>query len=111
MKPSNALLLPTAALALISATQALEFITPQDVAIGAETVVEWIGEPSLGISEQSVVLFKDSEPLVTLCEGLISGSGKCSFKLNESDVKTLERGNEGYHIGLRGADGLTLDVS
>ncbi|KAF8922848.1 hypothetical protein BGZ58_003713 [Dissophora ornata] len=109
-----ALILATALVLLTTFTTvhaSLEFNVPDELAIGVETTIEWTGEPSLGISEQSVVLFKNRTPLVALCRGLISGSGQCTFSLNEEDVKTLQQGNEGYHLGLQGMDGVTLDVS
>ncbi|KAG0249341.1 hypothetical protein BG011_009394 [Mortierella polycephala] len=110
MKNSKAILIGQTLL-LFSTAQALQFKFPKDFTIDTEVTIEWIGQPSLGTSEQSVVLFKDNEPILALCHGLISGSGQCSFTLSEDDVKTLERGNDGYYIGLQGADGVTLDVS
>ncbi|KAG0207434.1 hypothetical protein BGX28_001315 [Mortierella sp. GBA30] len=100
-------------LALFSAIgHASEFKVPEEITIGTETTIEWVGKPSLGTSQQAVVLFKNDEALVTLCQGLISGSGQCSFTLSEDDAKLSERGNNnGYHLGLQGEDGVTLDIS
>ncbi|KAF9181565.1 hypothetical protein BGZ50_005442 [Haplosporangium sp. Z 11] len=110
MKNSSAIIIGQALL-LLSTTQALQFKFPKEFTIGTEITIGWVGQPSLGTSEQSVVLFKDNEAILALCYGFISGSGQCSFTLFEDDIKTLERGNDGYYIGLQGADGLTLDVS
>ncbi|KAG0355896.1 hypothetical protein BGZ54_000931 [Gamsiella multidivaricata] len=102
----------SSAITLFSATNAvLEFIVPQNIAIGLETTIKWAGEPSLGISEQAVVLSKDGKSLATLCQGLISGSGECTFTLSENDVPTRMLGNDGYYLELQDQDGLTLDVS
>lgn len=112
MKPSAILLLVQAVALLSAATcHALDFTIPENIVIGKEVTVEWAGTPSLDTSDQSIVLFKDDEALVSLCHGLVSGSGKCTFTLAEDDVKTLERGNSGYHIGLQGENDITLDIS
>ncbi|KAG0043703.1 hypothetical protein BGZ83_011122 [Gryganskiella cystojenkinii] len=117
MKPSSPLLSLSNVLTLVSlvgilkTAQGLEFKVAEELKIGTESKIEWIGESSLGRVEQSVVLFKEDEPIITLCQGLISGSGQCSFTLTEKDVKTQDRGNYGYHLGLQGPDGLVLDVS
>ncbi|KAG9325976.1 hypothetical protein KVV02_008408 [Mortierella alpina] len=112
MKPATILRLGHAVALLLTATcQALEFTIPENIAIGHEVTVEWAGTPSLDTSDQSVVLFKDDDAVVSLCQGLVSGSGKCTFTLAEGDVKTQERGSSGYHIGLQGEGDITLDIS
>ncbi|KAF9956223.1 hypothetical protein BGZ70_010015, partial [Mortierella alpina] len=112
MKSSTILFLGQAVALLSAATcHALDFTIPENIVIGKEVTVEWAGTPSLDTSDQSVVLFKGDEALVSLCHGLVSGSGKCTFTLAEDDVKTLERGNSGYHIGLQGENDITLDIS
>ncbi|KAF9409347.1 hypothetical protein BGZ94_001977 [Podila epigama] len=95
-------------LALSTAVNALKFVTPKELAIGNEVTIEWIGQSSLGVVEQSVVLLKDEQPLLTLCQGLITGSGKCSFTIEESDH--IPQG-DGYYLGFRGNDGVTIDIS
>ncbi|KAF9281841.1 hypothetical protein BGZ88_011357 [Linnemannia elongata] len=111
MKPSIVLLLQLGqALALLTTAYArLDFAIPKELFIGSDHTVEWVGRPSLGTSQQKVVLFKNDEPILTLCEGLISGSGQCSFRLEEKDVNTIDRGNYAYYIGLQALDGLSLD--
>ena len=111
MKPSTVLLLQLGqALALLTTAYArLDFSIPKELFIGSDHTVEWTGRPFLGTSQQKVVLFKYDEPILTLYEGLISGSGQCSFILEEKDVNTIGRGNYGYYIGLQALDGLSLD--
>ncbi|KAF8945448.1 hypothetical protein BGZ47_002643 [Haplosporangium gracile] len=111
MKPSTVLLIHLGqALALLTTASArLEFTIPKELFIGSDLTFEWAGKPSLGTSQQKVVLFKDDEPILILCEGFVSGSGQCSFRLEEKDVNTISRGNYGYYIGLQALDGLTLD--
>lgn len=111
MKPNTVLLFQLGqALALLTTAYArLSFSIPKELFIGSDHTVEWTGRPSLGTSQQKVVLFKNDESILTLCEGLISGSGQCSFRLEEKGVKTIDRGNYGYYIGLQALDGLSLD--
>ncbi|KAG0297083.1 hypothetical protein BGZ96_007784 [Linnemannia gamsii] len=98
------------ALALLTAAYAqLEFTIPKELFIGSDHTIEWTGRPSLSNSQQKVVLFKNNEPILILCEGYISGSGQCTFRLEEKDVNTIDRGNYGYYIGLQAPDGLSLD--
>ncbi|KAF9379221.1 hypothetical protein CPC16_010863 [Podila verticillata] len=94
-------------LAALSSTYAFEFRTPHEVTLDREITIEWIGEPSLGDMEQSVVLMRDEEAVLTLCEGQVTGSGQCSFTISESDH--IQGG--GYYLGLQGEDGLTIDIS
>ncbi|KAF9438085.1 hypothetical protein BGZ76_009866 [Entomortierella beljakovae] len=113
----------TFALALISSLgstgQAFELKVPESITLGAVTTVEWIGQPTLS-SDQAVVLFDSAgTPLLTLCEGQITGSGKCSFTISQIDlldkdttVKPGEKLSEKYRLGFRAKnDGLTLDFS
>ncbi|KAF9925481.1 hypothetical protein FBU30_004733 [Linnemannia zychae] len=87
----------------------LDFIIPKEFFTGSDYTIEWSGKPALGDSLQKVVLFKNDEPIITLCEGYVSGSGQCSFRLSENDVNTNDRGNYGFYIGLQAPDGLSLD--
>ncbi|KAF9580489.1 hypothetical protein BGW38_002855 [Lunasporangiospora selenospora] len=108
--PKTALLAPLASiLATVQLVQALKFITPKELILGQEVTIEWIGQPSLGTIEQAVVLIKNEVPLLILCQGLITGSGKCTFTLSNSDGQSFI--GDGYHLGLRASDGLVLDVS
>jgi hypothetical protein len=97
MKPSTFRLLHLGqALALLATTYAqLAFTNPKELFIGSDHTTEWTGRPSLGTSQQKVVLFKNDEPILVLCEGVISGSGQCSFRLEEKYVNTIDRGNYG----------------
>ncbi|KAF9142178.1 hypothetical protein BGX30_003231 [Mortierella sp. GBA39] len=100
------------ALALLTTAYArLNFSIPKELFIGSDHTVEWTGRLSLGTSQQKLVHFKNNKLILTLCEGPISGSGQCSFRLEEKDVNTIDRGKYGYYIGLQALDGLSLDLT
>ncbi|KAG0031104.1 hypothetical protein BGZ81_001771 [Podila clonocystis] len=107
MQPKHAFLTLAVLSSTSSIAHAFEFRTPHEMALNTETTIEWVGHPSLGDVEQSVVLMRDDQAVLTLCQGQIAGSGQCSFTLSESDQVQ----GKGYYLGLRGEDGLTIDIS
>ncbi|KAG0358676.1 hypothetical protein BG005_002010 [Podila minutissima] len=108
MQPKHTLLTLVVLSSTSSIAHAFQFQTPQEVALNTETTIEWTGQPSLGDVAQSVVLIRDEQAVLTLCQGQITGSGQCSFTLSESDRVQ----GKGYYLGLRGdEDGLTIDIS
>ncbi|KAF9123059.1 hypothetical protein BGW39_009300 [Mortierella sp. 14UC] len=85
----------------------LKFIPIKDITLGTEVTIDWQGQPSLGNVQQTVVLMKDGNALMTLCEGQITGSGQCSFELR-SEHQVL---GDGYQLAMQGKDGVALDYS
>ncbi|KAG0263584.1 hypothetical protein BGZ95_003775 [Linnemannia exigua] len=85
----------------------LKFSPIKDITLGTEVTIDWTGQPSLGNVQQAVVLMKDGNALLTLCEGQITGSGQCSFELRP-EHQVL---GDGYQLAMQGKDGLALDYS
>ncbi|KAF9907980.1 hypothetical protein EC991_010328 [Linnemannia zychae] len=85
----------------------LKFSPINEITLGTEVTIDWQGQPSLGNIEQAVVLMKDGNALLTLCEGQITGSGQCSFEL-KPEHQVL---GDGYQLAMQGKDGLALDYS
>ncbi|KAF8938319.1 hypothetical protein BGZ47_008633 [Haplosporangium gracile] len=91
----------------IQSVQGLKFSPIKEITLGTEVTIDWTGQPSLGNVEQSVVLMKDGNALLTLCQGQVTGSGQCSFELKE-EYQVL---GDGYQLAMQGMDGLALDYS
>ncbi|KAF9285358.1 hypothetical protein BGZ88_009558, partial [Linnemannia elongata] len=91
----------------IQSVQGLKFSPIKEITLGTEITIDWTGQPSLGNVEQSVVLMKDGNALLTLCQGQITGSGQCSFELKE-EHQVL---GDGYQLAMQGMDGIALDYS
>ncbi|KAF9153087.1 hypothetical protein BG015_004103 [Linnemannia schmuckeri] len=91
----------------IQSVQGLKFSPIKEITLGTEVTIDWTGQPSLGNVEQSIVLMKDGNALLTLCQGQITGSGQCSFELKE-EHQVL---GDGYQLAMQGMDGVALDYS
>ncbi|KAF9927561.1 hypothetical protein FBU30_003068 [Linnemannia zychae] len=91
----------------ITFAQGLKFSPIKEITLGNEVTVDWTGQPSLGNVEQSVVLMKDGNALLTLCQGQITGSGQCTFELRP-EHQVL---GDGYQLAMQGMDGVALDYS
>ncbi|KAF9096019.1 hypothetical protein BGX23_012179 [Mortierella sp. AD031] len=86
----------------------LKFSPINEITIGTEITIDWTGQSSLGSIEQSVVLMKDGNAVLTLCQGQIAGSGQCSFELRpEHQVQA----GDGYQLAMQDTDGVALDYS
>ncbi|KAH7045561.1 hypothetical protein BKA57DRAFT_467149 [Linnemannia elongata] len=102
-----ALLAVSSTTSWIQSVQGLKFSPIKEITLGTEITIDWTGQPSLGNVEQSVVLMKDGNALLTLCQGQITGSGQCSFELKE-EHQVL---GDGYQLAMQGMDGVALDYS
>ncbi|KAG9067291.1 hypothetical protein KI688_012074 [Linnemannia hyalina] len=102
-----ALLTVSSASSWIQSAHGLKFSPINEIILGTEVTIDWTGQPSLGNVEQSVVLMKDGNALLTLCQGQITGSGQCSFDLKE-EHQVL---GDGYQLAMVGMDGVALDYS
>ncbi|KAF9127106.1 hypothetical protein BGX30_014939 [Mortierella sp. GBA39] len=102
-----ALLAASSASSWIQFAHGLEFSPINEITLGTEVTIDWTGQPSLGNVEQSVVLMKDGNALLTLCQGQVTGSGQCSFDLKE-EHQVL---GDGYQLAMQGMDGVALDYS
>ncbi|KAF9337400.1 hypothetical protein BGZ91_009478 [Linnemannia elongata] len=102
-----ALLAVSSATSWIQSVQGLKFSPIKEITLGTEITIDWTGQPSLGNVEQSVVLMKDGNALLTLCQGQITGSGQCSFELKK-EHQVL---GDGYQLAMQGMDGVALDYS
>ncbi|KAG0367309.1 hypothetical protein BGX24_003285 [Mortierella sp. AD032] len=85
----------------------LKFSPITEITLGTEVTIDWTGQPSLGNVHQAVVLMKDGNALLTLCEGQITGSGQCSFELRP-EHQVL---GDGFQLAMQGKDGVALDYS
>ncbi|KAF9550984.1 hypothetical protein EC957_010751 [Mortierella hygrophila] len=102
-----ALLAVSSASSWIQSAHGLKFSPINEITLGTEVTIDWTGQPSLGNVEQSIVLMKDGNALLTLCQGQITGSGQCSFNLKE-EHQVL---GDGYQLAMVGMDGVALDYS
>ncbi|KAF9978724.1 hypothetical protein BGZ73_000734 [Actinomortierella ambigua] len=98
---------------LPDSTWALTFNIPtEDLVVGRDVTVEWVGVPALGAMKQSLVLYKEDKPIFTACEGFIAGSGKCSFVLTPPDGDNqVELSGDGYKFGFSDSQGVAIDFS